>query len=277
MTPLKQRIATAIVLVAGLLYALFGLPSSAFAWIALAVFVLGAREWGVLAGAKGAVGQWAYALLVGAAGLGLLHFTGLLSGGLALAWPAISLWVAAALWWLVALVLVLRYPAGSAGWGGPVATAAIGMLVLLPSALGLVWLHAQGAGLVLYLILLVAAADIGAFFAGRAFGRHKLAPRVSPGKTWEGFAGGMLASAALAAVGAKFVDGVTLPSLLAVSLVTAFASVLGDLLESMLKRHRGLKDSGRLLPGHGGILDRIDSLTAAAPLFALGWWLAGGR
>ena len=125
-------------------------------------------------------------------------------------------------------------------------------------------------------------ADIGAYFAGRAFGKAKLAPRVSPGKSWAGVWGGLAAVALLAIVASLLANaGVAEAMLLVVaSLVTGFVSVLGDLLESMLKRFRGIKDSSQLLPGHGGIMDRIDSLTAAIPVFALmitllGWLTAG--
>ena len=135
---------------------------------------------------------------------------------------------------------------------------------------------------ILYIFLVVWVADIGAYFAGRAFGKAKLAPRVSPGKSWAGVWGGLAAVALLAIVASLLANaGVAEAMLLVVaSLVTGFVSVLGDLLESMLKRFRGIKDSSQLLPGHGGIMDRIDSLTAAIPVFALmitllGWLTAG--
>jgi phosphatidate cytidylyltransferase len=126
----------------------------------------------------------------------------------------------------------------------------------------------------LWLLLLVIAADIGAFFAGRRFGRHKLAPRVSPGKTWEGALGGLLAVGLVALVGAVHLS-LPVAAGMAFGCAVGIFSVIGDLTESMFKRAAGLKDSGSVLPGHGGILDRIDSLTAAAPLYALGLLGAG--
>jgi phosphatidate cytidylyltransferase len=132
----------------------------------------------------------------------------------------------------------------------------------------------DGRRLLFLLVLLIAAADIGAYFGGRRFGRHKLAPRVSPGKTWEGLAAGLLAALLVAAAMARLLDFPALPWL-AVCLVVVLLSVVGDLLESMFKRRAGLKDSSALLPGHGGVLDRIDSLTAAGPAFLLGLLLLG--
>ena len=129
------------------------------------------------------------------------------------------------------------------------------------------------------LVLLVAAADIGAYFTGRAFGRHALAPRVSPAKTWEGFWGGVGCAGVLAwgiwELLPVRLDHLSLVAALCVALATAFASVLGDLTVSMIKRFSGVKDSSSLLPGHGGLLDRLDSLCAAAPTFALGLLLVG--
>jgi phosphatidate cytidylyltransferase len=128
----------------------------------------------------------------------------------------------------------------------------------------------------MFLLTLVASADIGAYFAGTNFGKRKLAPAVSPGKSWEGFAGGLVASVlfAFAMWSLLWEQQIPLLTLLIIAALTMVASVVGDLLESMLKRYRGIKDSGNLLPGHGGILDRFDSISAAAPVFALGLLLA---
>ena len=141
--------------------------------------------------------------------------------------------------------------------------------------LALVVLHSrpdQGPHWVLFLLVLVWVADSGAFFAGRQFGRTKLAPKVSPGKTWEGVFGALIACALFAFGYARFLElqGLALTGFILISLVTVLFSVAGDLLESLLKRQHGVKDSGTLIPGHGGILDRIDSLFAAAPIFLFG-------
>jgi phosphatidate cytidylyltransferase len=183
-------------------------------------------------------------------------------------WWLVNILRIAALWWLVAFLwLALRAQAG-----GRLAAAVVGFLVLVPAGIGLshlVTLQPHGQLLLLYLIVLIAAADVGAYFGGRKFGKRKLAPHVSPGKTWEGFAAGMLAAASVAVACALVFELPFWPWLFLCELI-ALVSVVGDLTESMFKRHVGLKDSGKLLPGHGGILDRIDSLTAAAPTFLLG-------
>ena len=153
-----------------------------------------------------------------------------------------------------------------------------GYLVLIPAWLSIVLLlqHA-GPAYVLLLMLLVWGADIGAYFSGRRFGRNKLAPRVSPGKTWEGLIGALLVSIIISLVAFEFLEisSILHTNLLILCLVMVLISILGDLVESMFKRMADVKDSGGLLPGHGGVLDRIDSLTAAAPVFTLGLYLLG--
>ena len=167
----------------------------------------------------------------------------------------------------------------------------MGLFVLVPAWVGLNHLRTGGFQfgdstnnllLILYVFCVVWVADIGAYFAGRAFGKAKLAPRVSPGKSWAGVWGGLMAVGVFALVVSWLASAGTVQTslLIVASLATGLVSVLGDLLESMLKRHRGIKDSSQLLPGHGGIMDRIDSLTAAIPVFALiitqlGWLTTG--
>lgn len=181
-------------------------------------------------------------------------------------------------WWIVALGWILRYQAGSEPtWTNAAPSAQIlGWLVLAPAWTAMVDLHTRGASgpiMVLALLCLIWAVDISAYFAGRRFGTRRLASRVSPGKTWEGVAGGVV-GAALVGMLAGAIGG--LPGgagvvFVLLCIATVPVSVVGDLAESLFKRQAGLKDSGCLLPGHGGVLDRIDSLTAAAPFFALGW------
>jgi phosphatidate cytidylyltransferase len=158
-------------------------------------------------------------------------------------------------------------------WQHVLVRSVMGFVVLIPAALALIYAHSQndGNGFFLYLVGIVVFADVGAYFSGKRWGKKKLAPAVSPGKSWAGFFGGLVSVAIFAAVVASMypIMGLTALQLIVVTVISALASVLGDLLESMLKRHRGIKDSSQLLPGHGGILDRIDSICAAAPVFVL--------
>jgi phosphatidate cytidylyltransferase len=151
-----------------------------------------------------------------------------------------------------------------------------GLFALLPPWLALVQMHSTSAGLALVAIAVIWGADVGAYFGGRAFGRHKLAPGVSPGKTWEGVAGGNVAAIGVALVALWALPLAAPPLFVAgIAVLAALASVLGDLFVSTLKRSAGVKDSGSLLPGHGGVLDRIDGLTTGLPVFALGLQLGG--
>ncbi|MBT8143850.1 MAG: phosphatidate cytidylyltransferase [Gammaproteobacteria bacterium] len=175
------------------------------------------------------------------------------------------LWIALG-WWLLAFFWVLRFPTPIPRW----LVMAGGLFVLVPGWLALASLHVDvGPAWLIYFFIVIAAADTGAYFSGRAFGRTKLAPRVSPGKTWEGAIGGLVVVAAVGFAGSLLLNQPLL-FLVPLSIAVGMASIVGDLTMSMFKRHAGLKDSGRLFPGHGGILDRIDSIAAGAPLFMLG-------
>jgi len=264
---LKQRILTALVLAPLVLGGVFLLPLEQFHWFVIPVIALAGWEWANLSDLRQPLQRVGFGLLVAALLFGLLHWA---------PGPVLALGV---LFWCLALYWVVRYPASGGQWQSVPARVLVGLLVLLPAGVALMVLKGQPASnqLLLLLLLLVWGADIGAYFAGRRWGTTKLAPRVSPGKTRAGFYGG-LGCSALIALAAALVWQLSLQQtllLLLISLVTALASVLGDLAESMFKRHRGIKDSSALLPGHGGILDRIDSLTAAAPLYALGTTLSG--
>lgn len=259
---LRQRIITAAWLAPVMLAGLFGLTGGAFALFTAMIVLLAGWEWTHLAGVE--VPGRRLALIGGLAALLMLLW---LFGAVLAIWP---LWIALA-GWLVNLYWVTRYPERLSQWQTTSCRLAMGLWVLLPAWVGLNVLRDLGVTWLLFLLLLVWGADIGAYFAGRAFGRRKLAPRVSPGKSWEGVFGGMAVTAVLAVIFALW-EGLgagRLVALLGITLMVTLASVLGDLFESMLKRYQGLKDSGHLLPGHGGVLDRIDSLTAALPLFAL--------
>ncbi len=261
---LKQRVITALILAPLMLAAIFLLPLFEFKLFIAAVMTLAAWEWANLSGLKQSSHRVAYALAV----LALIIVIKYLDVA------ALPLLVAALFFWCLALGWVTTFPNSGAQWQGTPARALMGLLVLIPAWSGLVELKAQTSGnaWLLLLLLLVWGADIGAYFAGKAWGNKKLAARVSPGKTWAGFYGGLAASLAVTLVFSWLVEleGAQRVGLVLVCLITALFSVLGDLLESMLKRHRGIKDSSHLLPGHGGVMDRIDSLTAAAPIFALG-------
>lgn len=281
---LKLRIITAVILAGGFLVALFGLPVQSFLALMVVVVAYGAWEWSALADISSPAIRGLYvaclllAVVLSALWLGFdtVRVSGNLAGNLfgylydshlrsMLAW--------ACAWWALALLWIQGYPSSALLWGRSWVCAAMGLLVLVPTwvAVAALVLMPDGEWLILGVVLLVALADIGAFFSGRAFGRHKLAAQVSPGKTWEGLIGGLLTIAVVTVCYSLWVASEQSQwwAWLLLAGATGLASVVGDLLESMVKRHRGVKDSGSILPGHGGVLDRIDSLTAALPVFAL--------
>lgn len=263
---LRQRVLTALVLIAALAVVLFALPPAATLALVVVAILVGGWEWSAF------VAPTRPALRAA--------FVALLALGIAAAWPLsgtrsgmLALLVVAGLWWLLAVFWVLRGPQRV----GAVLAAVAGIASLVPVAVALGRLRlepGQGAWVLLFALLVIMAADVGAYFAGHRFGRIKLAPSVSPGKTWEGVIGGLLFSLIIAIVGARLLGWpVAVVAPLAVG--AAAFSVVGDLMESLMKRHSGLKDSGHLFPGHGGILDRFDSLTAGIPLLTLGLLQAG--
>ncbi|MDB6063142.1 MAG: phosphatidate cytidylyltransferase [Verrucomicrobiaceae bacterium] len=269
---LKQRIITGSLLAIGAVLAFTLLPAYVLVGLLALVTLLACWEWSDLAGVKSLALRALYCLLsLGAMAL-LLELTQLL-GPVPDNTTLRKVFTVAAAWWFVALTCVTTYPRSASAWGAIPARLVIGWLTLLPAWLAFAYLRMQpfGERKIVFLLGLVAAADIGAYFSGKAFGKHKLAPAVSPGKSWEGFWGGLVFSLLVATLVWWFYwAALPLLAWLAVVAFTALASVLGDLLESMVKRHRGVKDSGNLLPGHGGIMDRFDSISAAAPIFALG-------
>lgn len=258
---LKQRVMTSLLLIPLFLAALFLLPGIYWALLALAVVLIGVWEWGVMARFRPSMLK-AYVMLTGIMALALIAASGperLQVFEYALFWGIL----AGALFWilLVPLWLMFRRPITH-----PLLLAVTGWLVLIPTWLALVGLHRVSPWLLLAVIAAVWVADSAAYFAGKRFGKHKLAPQISPGKTWEGVWGAWLA---VSIYGLLLCVSFDLDYWLVIGLwgITMF-SIMGDLLESMIKRHAGFKDSGSLLPGHGGVLDRIDGLTSTLPLTA---------
>ena len=280
MTPLATRVATAAVLVPCVLAALFLLPPALWAVATLVAVLIAAHEWARLA----SFGRAGWLLLVGALAAGGAILLSVSGPGLDRGWPPEVLLAAcgvATLFWLVVAPpwVFRRWPARS-----PVALTLAGWIVLAGAWIALVELQARSPWLVLAAMAIVWIADTAAYFAGRAFGRRKLAPLVSPGKTWEGVFGGLAAVAVYAVALVPFAQAagyggsvapLAVVAWIALALALGALSVVGDLYESWLKRVAGVKDSGTLLPGHGGVLDRIDALVAAMPPAALAahWFL----
>lgn len=277
---LWQRVVTALLLLPLILGAMFYLPNDGFALVIAVPVLIAGREWAAMARLCGYTFPALLALCV--AGVFALE-TMAQRNAMPLLWLAVAFWCAA-------LFLVVRYPTLTAWAKNRALMYAVGLVLLVPAWYAVVQLQAisidvngvaEGGdfrGLVLLAaFLIVWGADVGAYFCGRAFGKRKLAVHVSPGKSVEGAAGGLLTTLAIAtAVGVWLgYDADNMLRLLLLVLVATLASILGDLFESMVKREAGVKDSGTLLPGHGGMLDRIDSVTCAMPVFALGLYYAG--
>jgi phosphatidate cytidylyltransferase len=257
---LKLRILTAVILLPAVVALVWLAPTWAVALVAGLVALVAGWEWAALAAPRTLWVQITFVLLVAL----LLVWFWLQRHSPIIVWATSCVAVG---WWLFAVFWLVAW---RREFSQPVKWLC-GLLTLVPAWLATIVLHAgsDGRGKLLFLLVLIWAADIAAYFAGRAFGRHKLAPTVSPGKTWEGVAGGTLALLAVALVGVFW----ALPVggyLILICVLTGWLSIVGDLSESMFKREAGVKDSGRLFPGHGGVLDRIDSLTAAVPAFWLG-------
>lgn len=286
---LKQRILTAVVLAPLALAAILFLDVEGFKLVIAAVVALGAYEWANMSGMNARPLKIGFTILVA-----------VICGFLIFAVDGDKIWyqgelnsiyfyilAIAALWWAISLAMILTYPKYSSGWTENITIRAFfGILTLIPTWVAVVTLRTSlyevdelyGASLIFYVLGIVWAADVGAFFVGVKFGKHKLRPNVSPGKSLEGLFGGVMASIAIIAFAALHyqVEPSRIWLHFAVGVVTVGVSALGDLNESMFKRCAGIKDSGKLLPGHGGIMDRIDSLTAAFPVFAFCYvmWMA---
>lgn len=270
---LRTRIVTAIVLVSAFLLALFYLPPIGWLAVSTLIAALAAWEWGALIGfGKSARVVFGLAVVLiavltaisspGTVGIAQESSSAAIALGQWFYYPSAAFWILVAPIWMKSRWRIRRSALGIL----------VGAVVILPTWLALVQVKLAGELVLLAIMATVWLADIAAYFSGRTFGRHKLAPAISPGKTWEGAIGGVLA---VVVYGFMFL--VVLPKELAASpallfvVLVAFAalSILGDLFESLLKRQAGLKDSSGILPGHGGVLDRIDSLTSTLPMAAI--------
>ncbi|WP_426664756.1 phosphatidate cytidylyltransferase [Rhodanobacter aciditrophus] len=270
---LFQRVLTALLLAPLAILIILLLPTPWLAVVGAAVFLGAQEEWSRLAGVRQAAVRVAV-LAVAAAVFALLW--------LAHAGPLTSLvLVLGVAWWLLACMWLRHFACGAAPTPENRALKlAAGAFVMFPAWIALVALHGRaphGHWWMLLALVIVWAADIGAYFSGRAFGRRKLAPQISPGKTRAGAYGALAAGTLVCLLGGWLlgVRGGDLAGLAVLAVLTVAASIVGDLLESLMKRHAQVKDSGNLFPGHGGLLDRLDSVFAALPVFALGLRLLG--
>jgi phosphatidate cytidylyltransferase len=267
---LKSRVITAVILLALLMAALFALPPAAWAVLIVAMVMQGTAEWSRLSGLGGRQANvyWALTLLLM---LGLL-WADAGTGEAQQIYLHLAVYAVSALLWLIVVPAWLM-----AGWKikQPLLMALIGWAVLVPTGLAMLDLREADPSpwILLFVMGLVWVADISAYFAGRRFGKNKLAPSISPGKTWEGVAGALLGVSVYVVLAwsssSYFQHREVLPILLLAAWWWTGLAVIGDLFESAVKRQAGVKDSGALLPGHGGLLDRIDALTSTLPLAAM--------
>lgn len=270
---LKLRVLTALVMAPVMIALIALLPPAGLWWFCAGLIGTAAYEWLPLAGFT----QRPSRVI---AGLSLAAIIGLLFSHLSVA-VALHIGTSGLLVWAIAAAWL-----SNSSWGRLTSTSnrlvklMIGAVILSIAAacLGLLFSVEQGRYWFFLLLLIIWAADIGAYFTGKSFGKHKLAPVVSPNKTWEGVGGGLLLVSLVCLLAGQLwlkLDGAQQLLLVVLGLSTAAVSIIGDLFISMLKRHVGLKDAGRVFPGHGGVLDRFDSLLAAAPTFLAGKVLLG--
>ena len=263
---LKQRIGTALVLAPLGIFAVLYMMPHQFWWLLASLFAMAGWEWALFVDIHNFWLRLTAALVVALA---------VVIGANYASQQAIAISAAGVLFWIIAAFYLARASLqSSSAWAARLFKGLYGLLLILIGAyaLGALFTLPNGRYWLLLLLLLIWAADVGAYIVGRTLGRHQLAPRVSPGKTWEGVLGGLLLAIVVALV-ASYLMNLQIGQLwllLAVSLTTVGASVVGDLFISLMKRQAGLKDAGRIFPGHGGVLDRFDSLIAAAPVFLLG-------
>ncbi|HHB1593086.1 TPA: phosphatidate cytidylyltransferase [Vibrio campbellii] len=275
---MKQRIITALILAPLVILGIFKLPLIGFIIALTAITLLGFWEWTQFTESKSRIAALLPAVVV--TGLSFLFISPDAASLNQLATPHYTVLALGFAWWIIASGMAITYPKTTNLWQGSKALRHVfGFLTLIPFLWSVIILRASdisvdpyhGAKLVLYVCFLVWAADSGAYFAGKSMGKRKMAPHVSPNKTIEGLIGGIIAALIVGWLFAGWFDiQFTSPvHMVIITLITVVISVLGDLVESMFKRVSGIKDSSNIIPGHGGILDRIDSLTAAFPVFAL--------
>lgn len=250
---------------------IFFLPIEPFAYFIGFIVTVAAWEWANLAGYTSQTVRLGYSAVVAIAVAVIGYFIQQYSS-----LPMIILSIGAA-WWLLACFLIIQYPKKVALWQAKPVRALLGLFVLIPMWVGFMTLKSQehSSLIIVYVMLLIWGADTGAYVAGKTWGNAKLAPSVSPGKSWAGFWGGLATTGLIAVIFSLCVHQWLYPMTIAdfallvvMTFITAIISVMGDLLESMMKRHRGIKDSSQLLPGHGGVLDRIDSMASAVTIFS---------
>lgn len=272
---LKQRILTAIILIPLVLWGILRLPDDYFAIVLAVLTILGAREWASMARLPKSLH---YIYTIAFAGILYACWFGLHQ----LKQLDIALLYIACAWWLFAFVVLVQYNSGKIQiLFNPVLRSVIGLLILIPTFTALLILRndtEHGAALLIYLLVLIWIADSAAYFTGRQWGKTKLLPNVSPGKTWQGVYGALVASTSFSLAFAYFAAEIINQQFMAfisISFITIIFSIHGDLVESMFKRQVNIKDSSHILPGHGGVLDRIDSLTSASPVFVTSLMLFG--
>ncbi|PMM08544.1 CDP-diglyceride synthetase [Vibrio splendidus] len=275
---MKQRIITALILAPLVILGIFELSLPTFILSLAVISLLGFWEWTQFVESKSRYLALIPTVVVSAASFAFIPFDAFSLNHLSSAHYTIL--TIGSIWWVIASGMAVTYPKSMPAWkDSSFLRHAFGVLTLLPFFWSVVILRANGidvdpyhgAKLVMFVCLLVWAADSGAYFSGKSFGKRKMAPAVSPNKTIEGLIGGIITAVIIAWIFADLFDiQFTSPlHMIVITLLTVVISVLGDLVESMFKRVSGVKDSSNLIPGHGGILDRIDSLTAAFPVFAL--------
>ena len=273
---LRQRVITALLLAPLAILLILLLPTSVFAGLLAIAFLAAAWEWTRLAGMRSRVARGV------ALGVVLIAFAALWSlRDVAWLWP--TLIVIGVAWWVLVCVWLRHFAfAAAPTTENRNLKLLAGAFVVFPAWVAGLSIHgspSHGHIWAFLAMLLVWAADTGAYFAGSYFGKgkRKLAPQISPGKTWVGVYGAFATSALVAAVAGWLlgVRDLRLLGLIVVTILTVASSIVGDLLESLMKRHANVKDSGALFPGHGGLLDRLDSVFAALPVFALGKLLLG--